>query len=188
MKSSSSDGGLTPDSFDALLRALGGGDRGNGALVYEQLRRKLIRIFEWHGCTRAEELVDETFDRVARRLADGLQLEDPARYVYGVARLVYKEWARKEASHHQKLDSGEWPPPQADPEESDWRLDALRLCLGKLDEDQQHLVLEYHRGENNIEHRKKLAERLGIPINALRIRVFRLRRKLEECLEKRLAS
>jgi DNA-directed RNA polymerase specialized sigma24 family protein len=105
-----------------------------------------------------------------------------------VARLVYKEWARKEASQRRRIESGEWPPPQSDPEESDLRLDALRLCLGKMDEEQQHLVLEYHRGENNIEHRKKMAARIGIPINALRIRVFRLRRRLEECLAKRLAS
>jgi hypothetical protein len=49
-------------------------------------------------------------------------------------------------------------------------------------------VLRYHQGknehgENNIRHRQKLADEAGIPMNALRIRVHRLRRKLESCVQ-----
>src|SRR5215470_10383215 len=35
---------------------------------YEELRRTLIKFFEWNSCFPAEDLVDETLDRVAKKL------------------------------------------------------------------------------------------------------------------------
>jgi hypothetical protein len=46
------------------------------------------------------------------------------------------------------------------------------------------LLIEYYKGEkgDRIRHRKLLARQLGIPPNALRIRVHRIREKLERCV------
>jgi len=50
---------------------------------------------------------------------------------------------------------------------------------------QRELVVEYYRDgqREKIERRRELAERLGISMNALAIRVFRLRDTLMTCVE-----
>ena len=176
----------TPDYFHALLNALDARDPDRAAELYEALRRKLIRFFEWRGCEFPEDLVDETFDRVGRRLHEGIDAKDPAKYVYGVARLVYQEVWRESLRKERALKSGEWPPapPPDDPEDNPL-LEALRRCLAKMEDEQRRLVLKYYQSDRHIQDRKQLSDDLGIPINALRIRVHRLRRRLEECLEMR---
>ena len=183
--------GLTPEGFDALLAQLNS-DRDRAGEIYETIRRKLVRLFEWRGCGSPEDLADETINRVARRLAEGVELRssDPYGYFCGVAHLVYKEVMRRASREHRALvEGGGWPSPSFndDSEPSDRRLDCLRQCLGQLAPDQRDLVLRYHQGkteqgENNIRHRQKLADEAGIPMNALRIRVHRLSRKLESCV------
>ena len=200
---------MTPESFKILLEQLDP-DRERAGERYEEIRRKLVRLFEWRGCTAPEDLADETirrklvrlfewrgcaspedladvtFNRVARRLAEGVQLQSANSYGYfcGVAHLVYKEVLRSAAREYRALESGDWPPASLadDGEPSDERLDCLRRCLGQLPADQRNLVLRYHQGENNIRNRQTLADEMGIPMNALRIRVHRVRRKLESCV------
>ena len=177
---------MTPDEFEALLAQLHP-DRERAAEIYELIRRKLIRLFEWRGCAFPEDLADESIDRVARRMAEGVQLQssNPYSYFYGVAHLLYKESLRRSSREHKALESGDWPPPsfEEDEEPSDQRLECLRRCLSHLPEDQKDLVLRYHQGENNIRNRRTLSTELGIPMNALRIRVHRVRRKLEDCVQ-----
>lgn len=177
--------GLTPENFEILLAQLDP-DREKAGERYEALRRKLIRLFEWRGCDSPEELADETFNRVARRLAEGVELRssDPYGYFHGVAHLLHKEFLRRSSREHKALESGEWLSASAvDDEPSDRRLECLRHCLSLLPPDQRDLVLRYHQGDNNIRNRKSLSDEIGIPMNALRIRVHRVRRKLETCLE-----
>jgi DNA-directed RNA polymerase specialized sigma24 family protein len=175
---------LNRDNLDALLRMLDP-DRNRAAEKYEIIRRKLIRLFEWRGCEFPEELTDVTFNRVAKRMSEGIPVETPLSYFYGVAHLIYKEEWRRVAREQKILNSGDWRPPSPPEEEpDDRRLVCLKKCLEQLPADQRHLLLEYHKGEEgNIRNRKRLADELGIPINALRIRVHRVRRKLEDCIE-----
>lgn len=183
-------GGLTPEAFEALLRQLAP-DRERAGELYETIRHKLVRLFEWRGCAAPEDLADVTFNRVARRLAEGVGLRpnDPYGYFCGVAHLVYKEVLRKAAREHRALTSGDWPPPAAEEDEpSDARLECLRQCLAKLPPDQRDLVLRYHQGNsdqggNNIRNRQQLAREAGVQLNALRIRVHRVRRRLESCVQ-----
>ena len=177
---------MTGEEFEALLAQLHS-DREEAGMRYELIRRKLIRLFEWRGCDGAEDLADETLNRVARRLAEGVELRssDSFGYFYGVAHLVYKEVLRRSSREYRALESGEWPQPICMPEEeepADRRLECLRCCLAQVPQDQRDLLLRYHQGENNIRNRKALAGELGIPLNALRIRVHRVRRKVEDCV------
>jgi len=182
---------LTPGELDALLRALGP-DREKAGEQYETIRRKLVRLFEWRGCAFSEDLADETINRVARRMAEGIELtsKDPFGYFCGVAHLLYKEALRRQAKEHQALESAletdAWPPLQDEETTADDRLEALRGCLEALSAEQRRLVLLYHQDENHIRSRKVLSEELGLPMNALRIRVHRLRRRLEECVAEKL--
>lgn len=178
---------MTKEEFEALLRLLGG-TAGEAGKRYEEIRRKLTRLFEWRGCDIPEELVDETFDRVARRVAEDDELiknKDPYGYFCGVANLVHKEYLRTSARQHARLEQVDWQPVSSPEEEEDHRLESLRHCLHLLPDDQRLLLLRYHQGENNIRARKELCEELAIPMNALRIRVHRLRRRLETCIEER---
>jgi DNA-directed RNA polymerase specialized sigma24 family protein len=64
------------------------------------------------------------------------------------------------------------------------RLRCLERCLGKLPIQSQNLILKYYHDEKRakIDRRKQLAEALGIPVNALRIRAHRIRTTLENCV------
>jgi len=178
--------GLTAEGFEALLAQLDP-DRERAGEIYETIRRKLVRLFEWRGCGNAEDLADETINRVARRMAEGIELRsrDPYSYFCGVAHLVYKEVLRQASRERHALEKAYLPLsfqfPQ-DGEPPDRRLECLRRCLDRLPSEQRDLVLRYHQRENNIRNRQTLAREMEIPLNALRIRVHRVRRKLEACV------
>src|SRR6185295_4829965 len=128
--------GLTRESFEALLAQLDP-DRERAGERYEAIRRKLVRLFEWRGCENPEDLADETFNRVARRMAEGVELRssDPYGYFCGVAHLVYKEVLRRTSREHRALESGALSSPADFPEAleaSDRHLDVLRRCLERL--------------------------------------------------------
>jgi DNA-directed RNA polymerase specialized sigma24 family protein len=181
--------GLTTESFEALLQRLGP-DRDRAGLAYEEIRHRLVRLFEWRGCANGEELADETINRVARRLAEGVEV-GPHRelsYFVGVAHLVYSEVVRREARRKSALARQPAPPCTGDPIEENPRLDCLHRCLETLSPQQRHLVLSYHAVDASTASRQALGRELGLAVNALRIRVHRLCRKLESCVERCLET
>jgi DNA-directed RNA polymerase specialized sigma24 family protein len=183
---------LSRESLERLLGLLDP-EREAAARRYQQLRRRLIRLFEWRGARFPDDLADETISRVARRLDDGVEIrsEDPFRYFCGVAHLVFKEVLRERKRDRVLQDPASWPPTaDEEPESDDERMVVLQECLGKLGDEQRTLILEYHEGEKRerIENRRALADRLGIELNALRIRVHRTRLKLERCVRRRVRN
>jgi len=183
---------LTREALERLL-ALLDPEREKAARKFHQLRRRLVRLFEWRGARFPDDLTDETILRVARRLEDGVEIraDDPFRYFCGVAHLVFKEVLRERRRERHLQDPANWPPRHDDePEPDDERMEVLQECLERLAPEHRDLILDYHEGERRerIENRRQIAERLGIPLNALRIRVHRIRSKLERCVERRSAS
>lgn len=179
---------LSREALEKLLDLLDP-DRDRAARRYQQLRRRLVRLFEWRGARFPEDLTDETIARVARRLDDGVEIrsDDPFRYFCGVAHMVFKEVLRERRRERLLQDPANWPPAAAhDPEPDDERMAVLQECLGRLSPEHRELILDYHEGERRerIDNRRLIADRLGIPLNALRIRVHRIRTKLERCVEK----
>jgi DNA-directed RNA polymerase specialized sigma24 family protein len=176
---------LTAEALASLLDFLGP-DRNEAGRAYERIRRRLVQILEWQGCARPEELADETFDRVAHKLAGGLevQAEDPLRYFCGVAYRVLKEVLREEQKERAALAEVRHLPPAAADDEAERLLDCLDGCLTAVGEPRRRLLLRYHAGEGRerIDDRRALAAELGLPLNALRIRVHRLRAKIETCV------
>ncbi len=171
---------LTKELFDALLAWLDP-DRDAAAAKYELIRTRLIKIFVCRGCVDPEDLADETIDRVARRLRD-IETEftgDPARYFYGVANKVYQEYLRRKPAPQP-------PPPLDESDEVEREYNCLDRCMQKLPPDNRELVLQYYQQDKQakIDHRKELASQLGIALNALRIRAYRIRALLLECVQK----
>jgi DNA-directed RNA polymerase specialized sigma24 family protein len=186
---------LTEQAFEALLGLLGP-DRERAAERYESIRRKLTRVFAWRGFANPEELADATFDRVARKVDDGVDMHasDPYSYIHGVAlRIAQEQWradARARAVPEGLADShaaGEWPrdaEPAATGEDVERRLQCLDECLGALEAGARELLRRYHGGSSHIADRRALAGELGISATALRLRAFRLRATVQECVRR----
>jgi len=174
---------LTQDAFDLLLAQLDT-DRQEASKKYEFLRRKLVKFFEWRGCNFPEDLADDTINRVARKLEAGEEVRDLAAYSAGVARLVFLESLRTRKQEEEVLRAA--PRSLAEPvDESDGRAECLDCCMRELSPANSQLIMEYYQENQRarIEARQQLAVRLGIPLNALRIRAHRIRVRLEGCVE-----
>jgi DNA-directed RNA polymerase specialized sigma24 family protein len=183
-----------PVPFDRLLLALDP-DRDRAGERYEQLRRKLIRLFGWRGCLDAERCADETLDRVARRLAEGADVPDVAGYCHGVALNVLREHWRQPERQAASLDGlPATHTPAVDPvvtarqgeerHRAETRLRCLDRCLRGLAPQARSMLTRYHaQGADAARQRRlQLAEELGVPLNALRIRVHRVRASLARCI------
>jgi RNA polymerase sigma factor (sigma-70 family) len=180
---------LTKGSFDALLARLDP-DRERAGERYEVLRQKVLRIFEARGCASAEDLVDETLDRVTRRLEEGENILDLSAYIGGVARRVAREaWLRQT-----RMAGEEAVPPaaaaDAEPEDEELIAECFERCLASLPRESRELILKYYCGERRekIDGRQAMADRLGLSLNALRNRAHRIRGKLEDCISASVAS
>jgi len=170
---------LSQEAFDALLDWLDS-DREQAALKYEKIRRSLIKIFTGRGCIEPEDLADETINRVTSKLKE-IEKEfsgDRTRYFFGVANKVHLEHLRRKLPQPM--------PPPDDPNRIELEYSCLERCIERLSKQNRDLLLRYHGadGQAETEHRRRLAEELGIAPNALRIRVYRIRTTLKECVEK----
>src|SRR5215468_8955650 len=87
---------LTEAAFNKLLECLDA-DRQRAAERYEQLHRKLEKFFENHRSAAAEELADETINRVTRKLEEGLEIQNLSSYCIGVARMLLKESLKEQS-------------------------------------------------------------------------------------------
>lgn len=170
---------LTQESFDALLDWLDP-HREQAGQKYEDIRSSLIKIFTCRGCFEPEDLADETINRVTSKLKqiEGDFIGDRARYFYGVANKVHLEYLRRKPVQPSLVLS-------LTSDEVEQEFKCLETCMEQLTPENRELVLQYYQEEKKakIDHRKMLAEKLGIASNALRIRACRIRASLLECVK-----
>jgi len=178
-------------AFTRLLQWLDDGSDSRGER-YLDMRRRLVAYFDRRNRPAADVLADETFDRVSRTLEESgcIKVTPPARYCYVVARFVLLEDIRRgdqnvpydetrPAPHHRG------PVGAADAEEgAEGALACLSRCLEALKTPDRELIVDYYRDakRQRIDRRRELAARLGITMNALGIRAWRLRASLESCI------
>ncbi len=175
---------LTQEAFDRLLGWLHK-DREQAGRLYEQIRVKLIKGFKSHDCPVAEELADETINRVAKRLPEIIDtyVGDPARYFFGVAYKVLLEYVRGGPA------LVELPPDnllvEEQPEDTETIYDCLEKCLQHLPTHNRDLILQFYQGEKSvkIELRKELARRMGTKLANLRLQAHRIRAALKKCIQ-----
>jgi RNA polymerase sigma factor (sigma-70 family) len=173
---------------------------------FQLLRQKLLRFFEIQGAGAfAADLTDETISRVGVKLSEGVRIEvaEPFFYFRGVAVNVLREHRRREQNLI-SLDAEDFAQAQllavnpkeienaaASRELRERQFDCLEKTLNNLPQESRRLFLEYHADSPNALReitRAALAQRLNIDVTALRNRVARLRKKIEQmmidCLEK----
>jgi RNA polymerase sigma factor (sigma-70 family) len=188
---------ITREAFNRMLAELHP-DSERAGEQYEKIRQRLVKMFEWRGCAHAEECADETFNRVAQKICEGISIwtDDPYSYFHGVALNVLREYwrsaeqatkAHEEVAHIQEHSVGpeDLLLRETEQREKERLLECFNRCLQKLSPENLRLITRYHQGEPpDKARRKELAQSLGIPLNALRIRAYRIRAAIEECVEK----
>ena len=177
---------LTQEAFDRLLDSLGT-DRDTAGSRYLEIRRNLVRLFEWRGCPTPDEYADETINRCARKIAEGEEIRDVGTYCIGIGRMLLREMSRDQSHRVRPLE--EAPEPRVQPAEPgidpDRRAQCLRSCLDQLSPETRNLILHYYQGDKGekIKNRKGLTELFGIPASTLRMRALRVRERLQLCAE-----
>jgi DNA-directed RNA polymerase specialized sigma24 family protein len=184
----------TPRGFARLLEWLDDGEASNGAR-YLEMRRRLVGYFDRRDRPAAEDLADETLNRIARTLErEAIATRPPARYCHVVARFVLLEDIRRERRtvvlDEPRLVAASRERSARDPDNDpgslqERRLACLERCLSSLNAARRELIVEYYREarREGIERRRSLAARLGITMNALSIRACRIRDALLSCVE-----
>lgn len=160
---------------------------------YAILRRRLAKVFQWKGCSPAEDLADEALERVGRKL-ENEQIDDLTGYSVGVARMLCLEASRRTRRENslEELMGGAAALPDpvhleteiiASIDRQMW-LEYLQDCLAKLKPIDRVFILAFYgaQTEKDMYHRRKLSEQYGLNPGALRTRANRLRDKLESCI------
>ena len=183
------DSAIPPESFDEILAWLNP-DREVAGSIYVQLREDLTKIFTWNRCPDPEGLTDDVFDRVAKKVHDVRQtyVGDPKLYFFGVARNLIKEIPKKIRAQTllQGTEPASDPRREAEQETANMREDCLRFCLQKLSADKRELIVAYYAKDKQakIDHRTEMAQRLGISVETLRVKAYRIRGPLQQCIER----
>ena len=183
------DSAIPPESFDEILAWLNP-NRDLAGSIYVELRHDLAKIFAWNRCPDPEGLTDEVFDRVARKVHDLRHtfVGDPKLYFYGVARNLIKEIPKKIKTHVSLQGTEPAVNPLIDVQEETAALreECLRNCLQKLSEEKRELIMAYYAKDKQakIDHRTEMARRMGVSVETLRVKAFRIRGTLEDCIER----
>jgi DNA-directed RNA polymerase specialized sigma24 family protein len=189
---------LTAAQLEALLRRLDGrGERAGER--YEAIHSRLVRFFLWNSCSAAEELADETLNRVARKLAAGREeIQELEAFIWGVARKVRQEGQKADfKSVHVSNMPTAWAASDAgalldaieNKIQAEQEVKCLHQCLRRWSDQDRELFLSYRVDKGHyVERRKDLARKLGVTPGALRVRMIRLREKLEKCVARCLGE
>ena len=184
---------LTETAFTRLLQWLDDGTDSHGE-SYLEMRRRLVWYFDRRNRAFADDLADETLNRIGLTLekSGSIAVRPPARYCYVVAKFVLLEDIRRgrrsvqvdEARATGIERSATLTAVDENGAVKEHRLQCLDRCLARLKPEQRELVIEYYRDakRQRIDRRRELAARLGLSMNALGIRAFRIRSALESCV------
>jgi len=180
---------LTGEAFTKFLARLNAEPERAGE-QYEAIRLALVKFFDWQGAFAPEDLCDEVINRVARKIDEGDEPRDVPTYCHGVARMVLLEHRKNFLNRRAEVEEiSSFAAPQQTAE-ADERRDYLEQCMRELPVESRQLVLRYYQDERRqkIDVRAAIADQLGIPLNALRNRVQRIRDRLEQCVKRHLAG
>jgi len=165
-------------AFEALLLRFEPGFTDSGKR-YKQLRLKMVKFFGWKRCEDPESLADETIGRMVKNLNAGeaLHIDNPYAYIYAIAKHVFMEYLREKRKREAMINNL----PDHLQSHSEEEEDCRKECLRGLSRDNRSLLQRYYAGE---EARARLAESLDLTLNALRLRIHRLKQELRACEER----
>jgi len=171
---------LTREKFAGFLEWLSP-DRDRAGEEYERLRFRLQLFFSQRRCSFADELADETINRVILKSSEE-RIENKIAYCYGVAKNVFRESIRKERP---QVDIDEVNLAAVAPDEPSFSRECLDKCLEKLPADSRNLLLDYFSEARlaKIKLHRTISENLKTSQTALRMRIMRTKLKLKICVQ-----
>ena len=104
----------------------------------------------------------------------------------GVARLIFKEHVKSQIKLRAAVEQiPKNPVADNDLAIAEAREECYANCLGKLPAESRDLVVRYYQLQDGdkASDRGALSVEMQIPINLLRVRAFRIRKKLGDCLD-----
>lgn len=175
------------EKFALLLNFLCPHDPDEASHHYLRLHQKLAGYFRLKGMYDPVSDADDALDRAGEKIAKGQAIPDIDKFCMGIARNIVHERLRnkkrEESAFLKFLDSAHDNSTEA---MVDRITKLMRPCFEQLPQDDRNLLTSYCKVPpemDRAEHRRKLAESLSSTIAALRIRVTRLRRGLENCVK-----
>lgn len=175
---------VTREKFASFLEWLNP-DRELAGEEYERLRFRLCTFFSQRGSNFADELADETINRVILKSSEE-QIENKIAYFYGVAKNVYRESLRKERTY---LDIDDVTIAAKAPAEPSFSSECLDQCLQKLPAENRDLLIDYfsEAKQAKIQLHRRISEGLDLTQTALRMRIMRTKQKLKICVQECMA-
>ncbi len=176
------------ESLQNLLNLLGT-DSLEAANAYNRLRSSLVRFFILKGDGEAEEATDETLDRVLQKISDETKIADLQKYCFGVARFIFLERikrSKKETEAVKEFYENDLLEKNAEENDS---FSFLRECFNELPKAERQFLQRYFADIPYSEldkQRLEITVEQGISLNSLRLKIFRLRKRLNECLKNKL--
>lgn len=155
---------------------------------YELLRSKLVFYFQHHLATDAEDLAQEVFLRIEAKQFAGKSYEDIVRLSFGFARNVASENRRRQRRFEALPETSDRDERTASKDKTAEeslimaeRENVVRTCLQSLPPDDRDLLVSWYLDEKAAH--KEYAERLNVTANALRIRIHRILRRVQDCAQ-----
>ena len=173
--------------FASLLTFLCPDDPDEASRRYLRLHQKLEGYFRLKGMYDPVNDADDALDRAGQKIAKGLQIPEIDKFCMGIARNIVHERLRhkkrEESAFLKFLENNQDNSTEA---LVDRITNLMKPCFEQLPQDDRNLLTSYCKvppGSDRAEHRRQLAATLESTISALRIRVTRLRRGLENCVK-----
>lgn len=158
---------------------------------YNELRESLIAFFRLKGDTDPETAMDLTLDRVADKVTQGVEIEDLKKYSIAVARFIFLErmtCIKREHRAAAEFYSNKIAE-QTENDEPDRQMQARRDCFEILADEEKCLLRNYFAElpfSKLNERRFQICAENKISLNNLRLKIFRLRQRLEKCAKNKL--
>lgn len=164
-------------------------DPEEAARSYQTLHVQVVDFFLRQRCATAsaEELADVTIDRVAAHLVRNEVVRQPQvlPFFLKFAQFVLLEHFRKQkifvaSELNEEIAAA---PDVRITRDKEFASQCFDRCLHKLPDDHRQLFLRYYQLDEQWHDRAALAAECNISLNALRLRMMRLRETVSRCIE-----
>ena len=192
------DDDITQEEFDELLAWLDPEDPRRAGRKYEHIRSRLIILFVRRQFMDPEDLADKTINRVARKVKElrDKYWGDPARYFFGVAKMVMREVRKSQRKHPRAPLEPLYSMPASHDEDKfeveyyvEYFKEVVERCLNNLSAEELTLLRTYYlRGKGfDADARVALAKKHNMSLSALRVKIHRIKAKLERNINREMA-
>lgn len=176
---------MSPEDFARFLEKLSP-DTEEAGQLYTRLRNKIAGFLRMKGVSDPADAAGDVIERAAVRISGGAIVPNVESYCIGIARNVANELWRRERREERAFRRFTESLADNSAEEVERIRRILKPCFEQLEDKDRELLVAYCRipeGLSRAEHRRRLAEEIGMSMRALRTHVSRLRDKLEACVE-----